>query len=461
MKLITIRPLRAVPACVIAAASIAALAGPTTASASLGTQCSGGPITGQGAAVEIVAQRVWTSNFNKSTDKLACSGKQGSKESPVVTYDGTSSGAGLKSWGESGTLSGPVTGFAANNAFVATAEAPNATQEKNIINQESTPTEKTLETLPVAQFALAVYVNLPAGCTATSTPASGRLVLSDATLQAIFAGTITTWGEITDSGDTITGTGCATDPIKAVVRKEKAGTTNVLKKYLYLINKASLTTPSGSETWQKLSEGSTLNVVWPTALSLVKTTAEGDNEEAKKVSETPGSIGYSNLAELRETALFSGTGNGAGTGKFWVEVENGSKGSGAKTKVTYADPATNGDVGAAASANCKSTGYTNGANPFPPPSVTGLWNEVTTAVPPSTVAEKSYSLCNFTYVLAFTSYSLLPSTTPGEATSVNNFLRFIADKKGGQAELPGADYLGVPKGAVDSALVSGAGAIGF
>ncbi len=461
MKVITTRRLRTVPAGIITAAAIASLAGPGTASASLGTQCSGGPITGQGAAVEIVAQRVWTSNFNKSTDNFACSGKQGSKESPVVTYNGTSSGAGLKSWGESGTLSGPVTGFAANNAYVATAEAPNATQVKNITNQESTPTEKTLETLPVAQFSLAVYVNLPTGCTATSAPAPGRLVLSDATLQGIYAGTITTWGQIADNGDTITGAGCSSDPITAVVRKEKAGTTNVLKKYLYLINKSTLTTASGSETWQQLSEGSTLNIVWPTALSLVKTTAEGDNEEAKKVSETPGSIGYSNLAELRETALFSGAGNGAGTAKFWVEIENGSKGSGTKAKVTYADPSSNGDTGPAASANCKSTGYTNGSNPFPPPSVTGLWNEVTTAVPPSTVKEKSYTLCNFTYVLAFTTYSLLPSTTPGEATSVDNFLKFVADKKGGQAELAGADYLAVPKGAVDTALIAGAAAVQF
>jgi hypothetical protein len=466
MKVLSAGRLRLIPACVISAASLAAAVSPGAASATVGTQCSGSSITGQGAAIENVAQGVWTGAFSTSGAKKSCNGKHGSKGTPTVAYTSTSSGTGLKSWGAStGKIEGTgAIGFASNNAFIATGEAPNSTQQTNIIDQESKPTAETLETLPVAQFALTIYVNLPSGCTATSTVSPGRLVLDDTDLQAIYAGTITTWGGIpsTDGGDSISGSGCSTDPIKVVVRKENAGTTNVLKKYLGLINSSSLVVGSENLTWDQLSEGSK-NTKWPTALPVVPTTVEGDEGEAKTVAETPGSIGYSNLAELRETEKFSGTGNGANTGKFWVEIENGSKGSGKSLKLTYADPASNGDVEGKASANCKKTQYSNGKNAFPPPSVTGLWNEVTTSVPTvaEPLAEKTYSLCNFAYVLAFTSYSLLPGTSEAEATTVNNFLQFVAEKSGGQKLLATNDYLGVPKGAVDTALIDGAAEIGY
>jgi ABC-type phosphate transport system substrate-binding protein len=460
MKVLFARRLRWIPACTISAATVAVMVLPGAASAAVGTQCSGVNITGQGAAVEIVAQGTWTADFNTSTDKLACSGKQGTKKKPTVTYDGTSSGAGLRSWGAEDKSPSEIS-FAPGNAYIASAEAPNAVQQADILKQETTDTENTLETLPVTQFSLTVYTNLPTGCTANSTGASGRLVLSDATLQGIFAGTITTWGQITDDGDALTPASCDSDSIVPVVRGEKAGTTNVLKKFLGLINTGTLTTASGNETWDQLSEGK-LNTVWPTALPIVKTTVEGDAAEAEKVAATPGSIGFSNLAELRSTNLFSGAGAGSGTSKFWFEIENGSKGKGKSLKLTYADPANNGDVAAQGSANCAKTAYTNGPNPFPPPAVTGLWNEVTTAVPggASGLVEKTYPLCNFAYVLAFTSYSLLPGTSEAEATAVNNYLRFVSDKSGGQKELAGNDYLAVPKEVLPK-LVEGTAAIGF
>jgi ABC-type phosphate transport system substrate-binding protein len=456
MKVLSARRLRLIPVCIISAAAAVATAVPGTASATVkvGQQCSGEAITGQGAAVEKVAQGVWTNAFHTSPDSLACDGSQGSKGTPIVKYNSTSSGAGLRSWGAE-TKKPEELSFGAGNAFVATAEAPNPKQQGEILKEESTDTEGTLETLPVAQFALAVYVNLPTGCTATSTVSSGRLVLTNADLQGIYAGTVTEWGQITGGGDAITGTGCSTDPITAVVRKEKAGTTNVLKKFLGLINTGTLTTPSGSETWDQLSEGS-LNAVWPTALAQIKTTVEGDANEAETVAANPGSIGYSNLAELRETKLFSGAGAGAGTAKFWTELENSHKGSGKKEKVTYQDPASNGDVEAAGSANCAKTVYTNGTEPFPPPSVTETWNLVTTSI---TLKEKTYPLCNFTYALAFTKYSLLPGTSEAEATTVNNYIKFVSSSAQGQKLLASNDYLAVPKDVIKK-LEAGAAAIG-
>jgi ABC-type phosphate transport system substrate-binding protein len=458
MKVLSARRLRLIPVCIISAAAALATVAPGTAGAlgKVGPQCSGVAITGQGAAVEKVAQDVWTSAFHTSADSLACNGSQGSKASPLVTYNSTSSGAGLRAWGAE-TKKPEELSFGPGNAFVASAEAPNPKQQGEILSKESTNTPETLETLPVTQFALTVYVNLPTGCTATSTVSSGRLVLTDADLQGIYAGTITTWGAITGGGDALSpASPCDTDPITAVIRKEKAGTTNVLKKYLGLINTGTLTTASGNETWDELSEGS-LNAIWPTALTVIKTTVEGDANEAETVAANPGSIGYSNLAELRVTNLFSGAGTGAGTAKFWVEIENSHKGSGKKEKVTYQDPASNGDVEANGSANCAKTVYTNGAEPFPPPSVVETWNGVTTSI---TLKEKTYPLCNFAYVLAFTKYSLLPGTSEAEATTVNNYLKFESSSKQGQKLLAGNDYYAVPKDVIKK-LEAGAAAVGF
>jgi len=457
MKVLFAHRLRMVSVCIVSTVAMVVMALPGTASAlgKVGQQCSGVPITGQGAAVEKVAQEVWTNAFHTTGASLACNGTQGSKGTPLITYDATSSGAGLRSWGAE-TKKPEELAFGPSNAFVATAEAPNPKQQGEILKEESPETAGTLETLPVAQFALTVYVNLPTGCTATSTAASGRLALTYADLQGIYAGTITTWGGITGGGDALSpASPCDSDPITAVVRKEKAGTTNVLKKFLGLINTGTLTTASGSETWDQLSEG-TLNTVWPTALTLVKTTVEGDANEAETVAANPGSIGYSNLAELRVTNLFSGTGNGGGTAKFWVEIENSHKGSGKKAKVTYQDPAVNKDSEKAGSANCASTVYTNGEEPFPPPSVSETWNEVTTSI---TLKEKTYPLCNFAYVLAFTKYSLLLGTSEAEATSVNNYVKYVSSSKEGQALLKGNDYLAVPKDVIKK-LEAGAAAIG-
>jgi ABC-type phosphate transport system substrate-binding protein len=439
------------------------------AQAALDAPCAGGPIGGQGAAVEKVAMTGWTSGFNTvSKAKSACyGGKKGTEPKPAVSFLANSSGAGLRSWGAE-TKKETELNFSPTNGFVATAEAPNAKQAGEILKKESPETPETLGTFPVTQFALTVYANLPTGCKANSLGATGRLVLNNSTLQEIFVGAIKTWGSIKDDGDELTpASPCDSEPITVVVRGEKAGTTNVLKKYLGLINSTPLLIKAGEErTWSELSEGS-LNATWPASLTPTKSAPEGDALEADKVAETPGSIGYSNLAELRELNLFSGSGNGAGTAKFWFEIENATKGKGAKLKYTYTDPSINGDSAEAKGANCAKTAYTNGVNPFPPPKVVGppYWNGVTTSTPElgaAGVKEKDYPLCNFAYVLAYTKYSLLEAkgATEGEATTVNNFLSYIEEKKGGQSLLAGLDYSALPK-AVETEVEAGAKAIEF
>ena len=82
----------------------------------------------------------------------------------------------------------------------------------------------------VAQAAAALVIHLPTGCSATSTAAAGRLSLDDEDLKKIYEGTDTTWGQLTDGGDTISGTDTATSqpcgsvPISVVVRLDGSGT---------------------------------------------------------------------------------------------------------------------------------------------------------------------------------------------------------------------------------------------
>ena len=249
---------RLVPACVISAAAVAALAAPGMASAEVAEQCSGVNVTGQGSSLQKLAQQnVWNPDFNTSTAKAACSGKQGSKDKPAVAYTSTGSGAGLKSWGAEPTSGNPFVGFSSTNAYLGTDEPPNAAQKAEI-EAKATGGSDTLQTIPVLQGAVAVIVHLPAGCTATSKAFAGRLVLGNATLEGIYRGTISKWSQITEDGDTLEGGSCNSgETIKRVVRLDQSGTTHIFKKYLDLINGSKFEDEEGNEvTWTQSSRRS-------------------------------------------------------------------------------------------------------------------------------------------------------------------------------------------------------------
>jgi ABC-type phosphate transport system substrate-binding protein len=426
-------------ACVLSGAVAVAFAAPGTASASLGTQCSGEGVTGQGASLlKIAEQSILSPNFNSPSDTnaSACSGTQGSLGTPAAKYTSSSSSAGLESWGANGKAGAT---FGATNAFIGTEEPPNPTQTSEI---EAPGAPGTLLTIPILQSAIAIVIHLPTGCTANSTVAPGRLVLEGKTLEKLFQGTVTNWSKIKSSEGGNEILGCTkkalkADPIIRVVREDGAGTTAILKKYLNLIDKKAV---DGSKTWQQISEASA-NLLWPNETSdLVR--AKGDSGLATKVAAEPGSIGYVSLADARANGDFTPGTGGPGTGLFWAEIQNRSKPS-----VTYADPATNLDVAAKQNSNCESTTYTNGSKKFPPPNTTQSWSEVT-----SSTTETNYTICGFAFALAFNSYSTFPSTTLNEATTVNNFLKFTLNTEtgGGQKLLLNNDYLPLPTNAVPS-----------
>jgi ABC-type phosphate transport system substrate-binding protein len=427
---------RLVPACILPAAAVAALLGPSAASASIGTQCSGSAIAGQGSSLQKLAQELWEPKFNEVADKYACNGTQGSKGTPKVgPYNPSGSGAGIKSWGV-----GKVEHkYEATNAYVGTDEPPNATQKAEIEENQSIEPhlEKTLQTVPVIQAAEAIIMHLPAGCTASSTSNKGRLVVNNTTLEGIFRGTIKTWGGIKDGGDTITGTGCEAATIQPVVREDGSGTTHIFKKYLGLIGKTPFETEKGEEkTWDEVSEGPE-NTTWPKAAGVIK--AAKNSGVVSKVAATVGSIGYANVADARANTAFipppGGTG-GPKTAVFWAPVQDNGTGS---EEPKYADPASNKEVDALAESNCSKEEYTNGEVAFPPASVLDPWNEVTTRT-----SEPKYTICGLSFDLAFTKYSQYPGTSKEEATTVENYLSYVLDTngttEGGQHAIKKHDY---------------------
>jgi ABC-type phosphate transport system substrate-binding protein len=222
----------------------------------------------------------------------------------------------------------------------------------------------------------------------------------------------------------------------------------VLKRYLDLISFATFETESGSsKTWNEVSEG-TSSTVWPKAAHVVKPAGAGEAEVLKTVSETPGTIGYADLGDARASGSFTpspGTG-GPHTERFWATLQN----DGVETtgKLKYADPSSNKDVAAGGEADCTNTEFSNWAEAFPPYGTYGDWSTVSTST-----FQKHYPLCDLVYVVALHSYSPFSGTTPGEALTVNNFLRWVLDTKAGGGQkliVKGDDYEPLAKGAVQS-----------
>jgi ABC-type phosphate transport system substrate-binding protein len=429
---------RLMPTCIIAAAGVAALVAPGAASATHGAQCSGSNIGGQGSSLQKLAQELWIPNFNTSSNKFACNGTQGTKGTPKINaYNPSGSGAGLKSWG----VKKEEHKYDATNAYIGTDEAPNPTAKAEIEENETTLTPKALLTIPVLQAAVAVIVHLPAGCTASSTSNKGRLVLNNTTLEEIWRGSITNWTEISDGGDTFTGTCSAT--IKHAVRLDGSGTTHIFKKYLGLISTTEFPATNvkgesvGNKGWNTTAEGSE-NTTWPTADAVIRPTEKGGGPLVALVASEPSTIGYANMADARVNAAFIPPTGGPKTATFWVPIQN-------KTgTVTYADPSTNKEVEAKKESNCAKTEYTDGKNAFPPENAQASWSEVTTRT-----EEPKYTICGLTFDLAFTSYGVFPGTTLEESTTVNNYLQYVTQttkekegnkNNGGQALIKLHDY---------------------
>jgi ABC-type phosphate transport system substrate-binding protein len=436
MRSFSARRLRLVSA--LTACAVAALVAPGVASAGFTAgHCEGVSIKANGATLQKKAQEIWNKEFNNTALTGACELKTGV---PTVTYKGTGSGPGLESWGNgAGAGKGD---FSIENNYVGTDEPPNE-EQKTAIEKEGTGGK--LLTIPVVQAAVAIIVHLPKGCTVKDKVAPGRFVLSNATLEKLFHGTLTSWNGIKDSKEKVKGKkGACNAPIKRVVRKEGSGTTSIFKKYLNLEEPNEFSVEGvGSTTWKKLAESS-VNTKWPETKAAPLIEAAGGGAVVSAVAATESTIGYANLADARSSF-------GAQTGEmFWAMIENGSTKKGKKTQPIYAEPANNGETTVKGSANCNETLYTDGKNKFPPETTEKVWNEVTTSL-----TEPHYTICGFSYDLSVTKFegfgvaSAHPATDAGSRTA-SDYLHF--ELEGGQKLLEGNDYLGLPENATGHVL---------
>jgi ABC-type phosphate transport system substrate-binding protein len=407
----------------VAALAISAVAfiAPGAASAA---ECTGAnAIKGNGSSLQAVAQQtLWAAEFDK-----ICKGVENHEEQ--VTYESTSSGKGLASWWV-GHNEEKFKGFGEANAFVGTDQPPNATQEKEILEKEIGGSKPKVLSIPLLQAAVALPIHLPEGCTASGGKGGKvkRLVLSDATLQGIFAHTITKWEEVPG----VAGASCdKSAPIVRIVRHEGSGTTAIVKKFLFEINKNAV---DGPETWNELAEKNE-NLNWPAETEGLERAEKGSGI-ATKVASTPGTIGYANLNEVRKNTAFKPEGGGGeGSAIFWPELES----KGAK----YHDPSTDLETNAAANANCAGESYINlngtgKQGKFPPESTEDVWNEVTA----NKVEKKSYPLCGFTYDLSLTDFANFEGTTAAEVTTLKKYFTYVLGE--GQKLLEGNDFLGLP-----------------
>jgi ABC-type phosphate transport system substrate-binding protein len=418
--------LRFASAAAVAAASAVVCIAPNAASAA----CTGDNIEGQGSSLQELAQNnVWRPHFNAK-----CVGTE-----QVTGYKGTGSGAGLATWGV-GKLEH---NFGDSFAFVGTDQPPNPTQKAEI---ELFSGGGKVLSIPTLQAAVSIDINLPTGCEKAESGKGkkivGKLALTQKQVERVFAHTLTKWSELEGGGaeNKILPAGCAEGKtITRVVREDGSGTTAILKKFLFEINREPVD-PETGETWNELAEKNK-NLPWPEEkVDLVR--AKGGKAVAKKVTETAGSIGYANLADARATHLYTPEGGaGAGTKVFWALLQNNPK-----SEKKFIDPATNGEENAVGNSNCGGEKYVDLSAEgkkakFPPESTELPWNEVT-----AELKAKNYSLCGFTYDLSLTKFSGTESqgaaATATEVETIKNYIGYILGT--GQTDLNNNDYLGLP-----------------
>jgi ABC-type phosphate transport system substrate-binding protein len=434
----------------VPAATVVALAAPGAAHAELLLQCEGASILGRGSTFQgaIPQDEIWNPGFHSTANNTGCSGTQGTGGTPTVEYlqvaeEDRGSGACLKAFG-----SGATVAKFDRYSYCGTDEAPNETQKGEIESFASGAEERSLETIPVLQGAVAIPIHLPAGCIASAeykegekTVKPGRLVLNDTTVEEIFVGKITTWKALEGvGGDKLTaekGKTCdAETPITVIVRKDKSGTTHIFKEFLASSNRLNsageenkkaevkwLEKPGTELTWKEAASGSN-NIEWPEAAHVSRPSETGGPALVADVAGTPSSIGYADLGDTFKNGSFdkkSLTG-GEKQNKFWPLLEKKTL-----APVLYSDPADKKDTETAGNANCSKTVYTNGEEPFPPSSTREVW-----APAQAQLNETDYALCGLTYDLAFRQYGkyhdekggIGAGPTEAQATTAESYLLY-------------------------------------
>ena len=381
-----------------------------------------------------------------------------------------------------------------------TDEPLSANDQANINKgSEAVGDEGVIRTIPIALGSVAIPVNLPDGCVITqqadgsaltgpqqaqlSDPATAntrRLQFTRTQLEQIFNGgtEIDTWGELVawiNDGNTTSGeatdTRCSNFPIVRIRRLDDSGTTYALKDYLSKVNPGrgwltAFNTPD-TRTWPNdnrvtsfdyNNDGDSTDTIpscaaqfgaTPTttcteaSVPLLQTTevaapaGNGNGSIVNKVNDFDGSIGYGDLATIRQNRSFAFERQPNATDdKYWTKIQT-------KNLTGFADPqqfpagiAPNGPRGSA----CNTAVLSNLPGGNDP--TTGNWSQVSAA--DSTAA--GYGICTPTYALAWDDYATPYATQPSfslageerKARTVKDYLENIVGP--GQDSLVAFDY---------------------
>lgn len=502
-------------------------------------QCEGSNIQGEGSTFSAPAEYLWTgfnsegiatsTGYNHSSSSLACSGAK----KPIVEFinrgKGIDEGSGscLKTWGNGVKEFGEhkKTGSEEDTyprvsrfPFCGTDEAPTKTVKEEFEKWASpgftAGNGEAIESIPVAQGAVAMVVHLPEACTAESTIKTykgkeekvHRLALDQKIIRGIYEGAIKTWSEAVSEQEAEGGaknelkcepSSAAGDTINVVVRRDKSGTTHIFKSFLAQIEPKTEPTFEAFETingtehpcaheekydnpfvesWEAVQEGCQ-NQRWPEAAKVVRPAKTGNPGVLEEVNNKESSIGYADLAVAAEKAWFSkketveGSGksavhthNGGGENskkeyehRFWAVVQDSKPGAAGPT---YEDPSTKGDKEKEGESNCEASAYVAAkGEEFPPASTRDDWSKVK-----AENVSDTYPICGLTYVLAARQYFYflepyfagktteeIEAESKKIATAVHDYLAFVVSPKAGAKELKGHDYEGLTKAVAERA----------
>lgn len=414
------------------------------------TACSGTSISAGGATFQTTAQYRWgttilsTTGWTFGTTQFAALSPSGAfSPNPngttgfgqpsasaldcegsglAVRYAPTGSGGGRNSWRANGTTTRDTSA-----AFVTTDEGPDQTEQVNLQTSGMTSTGSTLETIPVAQGAIAFFVNPPAGCTAT-----GRAVKLSS-IEQVFEGDITTWGQLMPGK--LTGASCNVNtPVTKYARSNSSGTTFAVKKTFQSIDAdwAAYGTPAQ-------------NTAWPTN---VLPGGSSNSALATTVANNAGSISYGDLASVRNSTAADYQWNGSGDTKYMLTVNVPLRGGSAGQTVSV-DPGIDTDASNGISGLGSNCGSTRVYNNVPASTKGSLSNPATgnwfTVEGSNAAGYKSYEypVCTLTYVLAYDRYARFPGMTEAQARTAYDYIRYIVSTNG-QNLLAAGDYQKLP-----------------
>ena len=423
------------------------LAMPGAAGAYATPQCQGTTANGIGASLQKDAQlgqdgladsSGWAFDFSTLNNSVCSGGVFDAKPS----YQALGSGAGLAAMCSNGVNLNTAFDFGASD------DPPTPTQLNNMDNCSAAAGgvgSTLMHNIPVAQAAIGIAVHLPTGCTINSADFAStgdRFSILSANLEKAFLGDgSVTWSTLLPNSPSCSG------PVQRVVRYDQSGSTyQFTAGYLAQIADASTwqATGNSAQQYQNWPNNTAANIVYggttqggPTQCPLSgpnntppdpnnsgqtqpasRSLCNGAGNLAQAVKDTPGSIGYVDMA----TQISKGFQYSPGQSFFWIPVQH--NGTGTKS-ATFAEPnlASNGyQAGhATGGANCASATYTPPSAPDP---TTVSWQNVFGENP----STGSYPVCTITYELVWDDAANAYGNTPAidaRQRSVKDYVNYI------------------------------------